>query len=90
MNAILKNGNQRHQEVERRLKRSEDVSMYRLERIKYAEESHDQSNVACGERKVKLKITAQPVVTIGSVIQKEGARKVDSYTWPIWMVQLIL
>ena len=37
-----------------------------------------------------MKVTAQPVVTIGKVIQKEGARKGGSYTYPIWLVQLIL
>ena len=47
MNAILKNGNQRHQEVERRLKRSEDVSMSLLASIKYAEHYNYHSNVVC-------------------------------------------
>ena len=37
-----------------------------------------------------MKVTDNPVVTIGKVLQKEGYRKGGSYTWPIWMVQLIL
>ena len=37
-----------------------------------------------------MKVTAKPVAAIGKVIQKEGSRKVGSYTCPIWMVQLIL
>ena len=65
-----KNANQHLREVERRLKTYEDVSMYQLERIKSAENDHDQSNVVCEEIKSKLKITAQPVVTIGTLIQK--------------------
>ena len=71
MNAISeKNAKQRRREVEKRLKRSEDVSMYQLARIKYAEEYHDQSNVVCEEIKAELKVTAQPSVTIGGVLQK--------------------
>ena len=53
-----------------RLKRSEDVSMSRLSRIKSTEEDHDQSNLVCGELKDKLKVTAHPVVTIGKLLQK--------------------
>ena len=37
-----------------------------------------------------MKVTDNPVVTIGKVLQKEGYSKGGSYTWPIWMVQLIL
>ena len=37
-----------------------------------------------------MKVTDQPVVTIGKVILKEGAGKVGSYTRPLCMVQLIL
>ena len=64
--------------------------MYPLERIKYSEEEHNQSNAFCEELKAEMKVTAQTVVTIGKVIQKEGSWKGGSYTWPIWMVQLIL
>ena len=44
--------------------------MYQLERIKYAEEERDQSNVGCEELTDKLKVTAHTVVTIGKVLQK--------------------
>ena len=44
---LRKNENQRHREVEKRLKRSEGVSMPRLARIKSAEDDHDQYNVVC-------------------------------------------
>ena len=64
--------------------------MYRLARIKSAEEDNNQSNFVCEELKAKLKVTSQPVLTIGKVIQKNGAGKGGSYTWPTWMVQLIL
>ena len=39
-----------------------DVYMSQLERIKYAEEDHDQSNIVCEILKAKLKVTAYPVV----------------------------
>ena len=39
-----KNTNQRCREVKIRLRKSEDVSMSLLERIKTAEEDHDNSN----------------------------------------------
>ena len=87
---LRKNVNQRHLEVKRRLKIFNDVSMYRLARIKSAEEDNNQSNFVCEELKAKLKVTSQPVLTIGKVIQKNGAGKGGSYTWPTWMVQLIL
>ena len=58
-----------------RLKRSEDVPMSQLSRIKSTEEDHDQSNVVCEELKDKLKVTAHPVVTIGKVLQKKGIRE---------------
>ena len=64
--------------------------MTQLARIKYVEEYHDQSNVVCEELKEDLEVTAQHVVTIGKVIQKERSRKVGYYTWPIWVVQFIL
>ena len=37
-----------------------------------------------------MKVTTQTVVTIGKVLQKEGSGRGGSYTWTIWMVQLIL
>ena len=61
-----------------------------MKRIKSAEEYHDQYNVVCEELKVELKLTDHTVVTIGKVRQKEESGKGGSYTWPIWMVQLIL
>ena len=61
-----------------------------MARIKSAEQYHDQSNVVCEELEAELKVTAQPVVIIGKVIQKEGLWKGGSFTFPIWMVQLIL
>ena len=64
--------------------------MSRLEIIKSAEDDQYQSNVVCEDLKAKLKAIAQPLVTIGKVIQKEGAGKGGYYTWLIWMVQLIL
>ena len=66
------------------------MSMSQLARIKSAEEEHDKSNVACEELKAELKVTAQPVVNIGKVLQKERSGKGGSYTCTIWMVQLIL
>ena len=44
----------------------------------------------CEELKSNLNITDQPVFTIGKVLQEEVSGKGGSYTWPIWMVQLIL
>ena len=44
--------------------------MYRLSGIKYAEEDHDQSNIVFEGLKVKMKVTDQPVVTIGKLSQK--------------------
>ena len=67
---IRKNANQCFREVERRLKRYEDVSMPQLARIKYAEEDHNQSNVVCEEIKAKMKVTSHPVVTIGKLLKK--------------------
>ena len=64
--------------------------MSRLEKIKYVEEDHYQSNVVCEELKTDWKVHAQPVVTIRKVPQKEGYGKGGSYTCPIWMKQLIL
>ena len=40
--------------------------MYRLARIKSAEEDHDQSNVVCEELNAELKVIIQLVVTIES------------------------
>ena len=37
-----------------------------------------------------MKVTAQTVVTIGKVLQKEGYRKRGSYTWTIWTIKMIL
>ena len=42
-----KNANQNRREVERRLNKSEDVSMSQLTRIKSSEEDHYQYNVVC-------------------------------------------
>ena len=61
------NANQSRQEIERRLKRYEYVSMSQLARIKYAKEYHDQSNVGCEELKSLLKVTSCPVVNIRRV-----------------------
>ena len=85
-----KNENQRFQEVERRLNRSEDVSMSRWEILKSEENYHNHSNVVCEELKADLKLNSQPVVTIGKLLQKDVSGKGGSYNWPIWMVQLIL
>ena len=87
---IRKDANQRRREVESCLNGSKDMPMYRSARIKYANEEHAQFNVVCEEPKVNLKDIAQPIFTISKVLQKEGSGKVGSYTWPIWMVQLIL
>ena len=66
MNATLKkNENQRRREVNRRLKRSEDVFMYQLARRKYAREYHYQSNIFFEELRSHLKVTTQPVIVIG-------------------------
>ena len=46
--------------------------------------------VVCEELKAELKVTAQNVVTIGKVLQKEGYRKRGSYTWTIWTIKMIL
>ena len=48
------------------------MSMSQLARIKSAEEDHDKFNVVREELKAELKVTAQPVVSIGKVLQKEG------------------
>ena len=64
--------------------------MSRLARKKYAGEDHDNSNLVCKELKADLKVTTHTVVTIGKLIQKEGAGKEGPYTRTIWMVQLIL
>ena len=37
-----------------------------------------------------MKVSTQPIVNVGKVLQKERSGKGGSYTWPIWMVQLIL
>ena len=63
------------------------MSMSQLARIKYSKEDHDWSNIVCEELKSELKVTSQPVVTIGTVLQKEGVGKGGSYTWPIYTVQ---
>ena len=44
--------------------------MYQLARIKSTEEDHDKFNVVCEELNGKLKLTAQPFVTICKVLQK--------------------
>ena len=64
--------------------------MSQLEKTKSVEQKNDQYNVIFEELKAEMKVTAKSVVAIGKVIQKEGSRKVGSYTWPIWMVQIIL
>ena len=64
--------------------------MSRLARKKSAEEDHDHSSIVCEELKAEMKVTAPSVATIDKVLQKEGARKGGSYTWSIWIVQLIL
>ena len=84
------NANQSRQEIERRLKRYEYVSMSQLARIKYAKEYHDQSNVGCEELKSLLKVTSCPVVNIRKVLQKERSGKGGYHTWPIWIVHIIL
>ena len=85
-----KNETQRFQEVERRLNRSEDVSMSRWEILKSEENYHNHSNVVCEELNADLELTDQHVINIGNVLQKEGAGKGGSYAWPIWMVQHVL
>ena len=37
-----------------------------------------------------MKLTAQPIVTIGKVLQKDGSGNGGPYNWTIWMLQLIL
>ena len=44
---LIKNANQHCREVNRRLKISEDMSISRLEILKYSREDHNQSNVVC-------------------------------------------
>ena len=61
-----------------------------MARIKSGEEDHDQSNVFREELKADTKVTAHHIVTISKVLQKWGSGKGGSYTWTIWMVQLIL
>ena len=87
---LRKNTNYCRQQVKGSVKRSDDVCMSLLARIKYTEEDHDQSNVVCEEINSQLKVTSQPVVTIWKIIQKQGSGKGGYYTWPIWMVQVIL
>ena len=37
-----------------------------------------------------MKVSTQPIVNVGKVLQKERSGKGGSYTWPICMLQLIL
>ena len=61
-----------------------------MEIIESAKEYHDQSNVVWEEIKDDLKVTAQPVITISKLLQKEVSGKRGAYIFLIWMVQLIL
>ena len=45
----------------RRLKRSEDLSMSRLEKPESVEEDNNQYYIVCDELKAYLKVTSQPV-----------------------------